>query len=51
MVMLVFAGLIEGFVSPSNIGFPARIAVLAGSLILWVGYLGSTRTGERTAKD
>jgi uncharacterized membrane protein SpoIIM required for sporulation/uncharacterized RDD family membrane protein YckC len=39
MVMLVFAGLIEGFVSPSSIGFPARIAVLAASLIFWIGYL------------
>jgi uncharacterized membrane protein SpoIIM required for sporulation/uncharacterized RDD family membrane protein YckC len=40
MVMLVFAGLIEGFVSPSSIGFPARIAVLAASMILWISYLG-----------
>jgi len=39
MGMLVFAGLIEGFVSPSSIGFAARIAVLAASLIFWVGYL------------
>ena len=39
MVMLVFAGLIEGFVSPSSIGFPARIAVLAASLVFWIGYL------------
>jgi uncharacterized membrane protein SpoIIM required for sporulation len=40
MVMLVFAGMIEGFVSPSNIGFPARIAVLAVSMVFWLGYLG-----------
>lgn len=39
MVMLIFAGLIEGFVSPSSIGFPARIAVLSASLIFWFGYL------------
>jgi uncharacterized membrane protein SpoIIM required for sporulation/uncharacterized RDD family membrane protein YckC len=39
MVMLVFAGLIEGFVSPSSIGFPTRIAVLAASMIFWIGYL------------
>jgi uncharacterized membrane protein SpoIIM required for sporulation/uncharacterized RDD family membrane protein YckC len=39
MAMLVFAGLIEGFVSPSSIGFPARIAVLAASLVFWIGYL------------
>ena len=40
MVMLVFAGLIEGFVSPSSIGYGARIALLAGTLMFWVGYLG-----------
>ena len=33
MVMLVFAGMIEGFVSPSSIGFSARIGVLAVSMI------------------
>lgn len=37
-VMLVFAGLIEGLVSPSSIGFPARLAVLAGSLVVWAVY-------------
>ena len=30
MVMLACAGLIEGFVSPSSIGFSARLAILAG---------------------
>jgi len=43
MVMLVFAGIIEGFVSPSSIGFPARITVLIVSLLLWIAYLGITR--------
>lgn len=38
MVMLVFAGLIEGFVSPSSIGYPARMAVLGITLMIWVGY-------------
>ena len=38
MVMLIFAGLIEGFVSPSRIGFTARIAVLVVTLTFWVGY-------------
>jgi uncharacterized membrane protein SpoIIM required for sporulation/uncharacterized RDD family membrane protein YckC len=47
MVMLVFAGLIEGFVSPSGIGFPARIAVLAASMILWFGYLGLMGNADR----
>jgi uncharacterized membrane protein SpoIIM required for sporulation len=39
MAMLVVAGLIEGFVSPSSIGFPERIAILAVSLVFWIGYL------------
>jgi uncharacterized membrane protein SpoIIM required for sporulation len=38
MVMLVVAGLIEGFVSPSGIDYPTRIAVLAASLSLWALY-------------
>lgn len=37
-VMLVFAGLIEGFVSPSSIGLVARFTVLLGSMILWAAY-------------
>jgi hypothetical protein len=40
MGMLVVAGLIEGFVSPSTIGYPARIAVLSITLIVWFLYLG-----------
>jgi uncharacterized membrane protein SpoIIM required for sporulation len=40
MVMLAFAGLIEGFVSPSTISYNARLGVLAGTLIFWFGYLG-----------
>src|SRR5262249_36771437 len=39
MVMLAFAGVIEGFVSPSAIGFPGRILVLVLSLIIWAVYL------------
>jgi len=38
LVMLVFAGLIEGFVSPSGIGFPQRIGVLVLTLSLWILY-------------
>jgi uncharacterized membrane protein SpoIIM required for sporulation len=38
MVMLVIAGLIEGFVSPSGIDYPSRIAVLAVSLGIWALY-------------
>ncbi|HEY2382383.1 MAG TPA: stage II sporulation protein M [Terriglobia bacterium] len=44
MVMLIFAGLIEGFVSPSSIGYGARIAVLATSIVFWFGYLGLSGT-------
>jgi uncharacterized membrane protein SpoIIM required for sporulation len=40
MVMLAFAGVIEGFVSPSSIGYGARIAVLASTLVFWFAYLG-----------
>jgi uncharacterized membrane protein SpoIIM required for sporulation/uncharacterized RDD family membrane protein YckC len=40
MVMLAFAGLIEGFVSPSSIGYIARLAVLAVTLTFWFAYLG-----------
>jgi uncharacterized membrane protein SpoIIM required for sporulation len=38
MAMLLVAGLIEGFVSPSSIGFSARIVVLFLSLALWAAY-------------
>jgi uncharacterized membrane protein SpoIIM required for sporulation/uncharacterized RDD family membrane protein YckC len=40
MAMLAIAGLIEGFVSPSSIGYGARVAVLAVTLTFWVAYLG-----------
>jgi len=40
MGMLVVAGLIEGFVSPSSIGYSARIAVLSITLTGWFAYLG-----------
>jgi uncharacterized membrane protein SpoIIM required for sporulation len=38
MVMLVIAGVIEGFVSPSGIDYPTRIGVLTASLGLWAIY-------------
>ncbi|MGE5219355.1 MAG: stage II sporulation protein M [Chloroflexota bacterium] len=51
MVMLVFAGLIEGFVSPSSLDYASRIAVLLGSLGLWAVYfLGAGRRHERSSK-
>jgi uncharacterized membrane protein SpoIIM required for sporulation/uncharacterized RDD family membrane protein YckC len=40
MGMLVVAGLIEGFVSPSSIGYTARIAILSITLTGWFLYLG-----------
>lgn len=44
MVMLVIAGLIEGFVSPSGIDYASRIGVLLVSLGLWTVYfLGAGR--------
>jgi uncharacterized membrane protein SpoIIM required for sporulation len=51
MVMLVIAGLIEGFISPSNMPYTMRIGVLAASLIFWGGYfmLAGRRVGEAIA--
>lgn len=40
MAMLLIAGLIEGFVSPSSIGFPVRILYLAASCLVWSLYFG-----------
>ena len=38
MLMLVIAGIIEGFVSPSSIAYTSRVGVLAASLGLWAVY-------------
>jgi len=44
MAMLVIAGFIEGFVSPSGIDYVTRIGVLGLSLALWAVYfLGAGR--------
>ena len=51
MAMLVVAGLIEGFVSPSGIGFGARIAVLVVTLIFWIGYLSLAGLRSRLASQ
>jgi uncharacterized membrane protein SpoIIM required for sporulation len=52
MVMLVIAGLIEGFVSPSSIDYPSRIGVLLASLALWAIYfLVAGRSADKTAPD
>ncbi len=52
MCMLVVAGLIEGFVSPSSIGYPARLAILAVSVAAWAAYFllaGRGAVGGSTA--
>lgn len=49
MVMLVIAGLIEGFVSPSGINYPARVGVLIVSLGLWALYF--ICAGRRASSD
>ncbi len=36
--MLVIAGLIEGFVSPSSIGYSSRVAIAVGSSLFWLVY-------------
>ncbi|HSR53717.1 MAG TPA: stage II sporulation protein M [Acidobacteriota bacterium] len=41
MVMLVFAGLVEGFISPSTLGFGGRILFLGASLLMWFLYLST----------
>jgi uncharacterized membrane protein SpoIIM required for sporulation len=38
MVMLVIAGVIEGFLSPSSISYQARLIVLLASVLLWAIY-------------
>lgn len=49
MVMLVVAGIIEGFVSPSSIDYPSRIAVLGASLSLWALYFFTAGRKEQAA--
>jgi uncharacterized membrane protein SpoIIM required for sporulation/uncharacterized RDD family membrane protein YckC len=47
MAMLVVAGLIEGFVSPSRIGYPLRLLILTASVVLWPAYF--FLAGRKTA--
>lgn len=49
MGMLVIAGLIEGFVSPSSLGYAPRLAILAGSLLLWTTYFACVSSECRAA--
>ena len=46
MAMLVLAGFIEGFVSPSSIDYASRVGVLVTSLGLWALYF--LRAGRKT---
>jgi uncharacterized membrane protein SpoIIM required for sporulation/uncharacterized RDD family membrane protein YckC len=48
MLMLGAAGLIEGFASPSQIGFPSRIAIMVGSILLWALYFSAAGKSKRT---
>ena len=47
MVLLLFAGLIEGNVSPSGIAYPTRIAILVSTLSLALLYLALAGRGNR----
>lgn len=52
MAMLVIAGFIEGFVSPSSIDYPSRVGILALSLALWAVYfLGAGRDHSLPARS
>jgi uncharacterized membrane protein SpoIIM required for sporulation len=52
MVMLVIAGLIEGFVSPSGLDYSSRIGVLLVSLALWgIYFFGAGRSTGETAPE
>ena len=44
MAMLLVAGLIEGFISPSNLDYSGRILFLVTSLAVWAAYFLSARS-------
>jgi hypothetical protein len=44
MAMLVVAGLIEGFVSPSLIPYALRLAIMAVSVAGWIAYFAAAGT-------
>jgi uncharacterized membrane protein SpoIIM required for sporulation len=46
MLMLGVAGLIEGFVSPSQIGFSARVTIMGASILLWLLYFAAAGRRE-----
>jgi len=48
MGMLLIAGVIEGFISPSAIGYSARIAILALSLAFWLVFYALHGRANRT---
>ena len=47
MVMLLFAGFIEGFLSPSSIAYRTRLAVLVISLMIWAVYFLVAGRGKK----
>lgn len=46
VVMLVIAGIIEGFVSPSDISYPSRIFIFTGSIVFWAAWWISIGRGR-----
>lgn len=49
MVMLLIAGIIEGFVSPSDIDYPSRVSILVLSLTFWAVYFFTAGLKRRQA--
>ncbi len=51
LCMLGVAAVIEGFVSPSGLAYPARIAFLVVSVTAWLGYFALAGRNERRGMD
>ena len=51
VVLLVVAGLIEGFISPARLPAAAKLAAAAIALAWLVGYLALTGRGARAEGD
>jgi len=47
MGMLIIAGLIEGFISPSSLTYIPRLAIFGGSILLWTAYFAFVKSRER----
>jgi uncharacterized membrane protein SpoIIM required for sporulation/uncharacterized RDD family membrane protein YckC len=46
--LLVVAGLIEGFISPSFLTYAPRLGIFGGSILLWAAYFTSVKSIPRT---